>query len=127
MRRQSRDSRKKSLEGSIGSGAGSILCVCVKLRSPSWADLWRFLLPPLAQPHAAQIDELVMTHFTRLTAIPTDLPLTRDILNYPLAQGGLNLVQHRIEAQIHFLSGAMALQLNSDSLSGAGLILPMWP
>ena len=83
----------------------------------SWAHLWRFLPPPLAQPHAALLDALLMQHFTRLTAIPTDVPLTRDILNYPLAQGGLNLVQHRIEAQIHFLSGAMALQWNSASSS----------
>ena len=90
----------------------------------SWANLWRFLPPPLAQPHAALIDELLMQHFTRLTAIPTHLPLTQDILNYPLAQGGLNLVQHRIEAQIHFLSGAMALQLTSDSPSCVARVDP---
>ena len=50
--------------------------------------------------------------------------MTRDILNYPLAQGGLNLVQHQIEAHIHFLSGAMALQLNSDSPSAAPRVDP---
>ena len=92
----------------------------------SWAYLWRFLPPPLAQvaaqPHAALLDELRMRHFSRLTAIPTSLPLTRDILNYPLAQGGLNLLQHRMEAPIHFLSGAMALQLNSDPPCGGARV-----
>ena len=35
------------------------------------------------------------------------------------------MVQHRrIEAQIHFLSGAMALQLNSDSPSGVDRVDP---
>ena len=90
----------------------------------SWAHLWRFLPPPLAQPHAALIDELLMQHFTRLTAIPTTMPLTRDILNYPLAQGGLNLLQHCIEAHIHFFSGAMALQLNADSPLGVARVEP---
>ena len=90
----------------------------------SWAYLWRFLPSPLAQPHAALLDELLMRHFSRLTAIPTSLPMTRDILNYPLAQGGLNLLQHRIEAHIHFLSGAMALQLNADPPCGGARVDP---
>ena len=35
----------------------------------SWAYLWRFLPPPTAQPHATKLDALLMSHFTRLTAI----------------------------------------------------------
>ena len=62
--------------------------------------------------------------FAEVTGISLQLPLTRDILNYPLAQGGLNLVQHQLETQIHFISGAMALQLQSDFSAGVGRVDP---
>ena len=40
----------------------------------SWAYLWRYLPPPLAQPHAKLLDALLLQHFTRITGIPTNLP-----------------------------------------------------
>ena len=84
-----------------------VFCVCLY---PSWVHFWRFLPPALAQPLARDLDRLLMHTLERLLAIPVDTTNVLSVPRLPMAEGGLGMLQQSLEAQIHFLSGAFALQ-----------------
>ena len=94
------------------------VCVClhvalVLLRVniyPSWVHFWRFLPPAFAQPLAADLDALLLQTLQRLLGMALDAPAVLSLLRLPMAEGGLGMLQQTLEAQIHFLSGAFALQ-----------------
>ena len=65
-----------------------------------WAHLWRFLPPPSARPFAQALDTSMVNFVREQLAIPTQSPLIQDILRASVA-----------ESALHFLSGAIALQI----------------
>ena len=77
---------------------------------PSWVHFWRFLPPTFAQPLAADLDGLLLQTLQRLLGMALDAPAVLSILRLPMAEGGLGMLQQTLEAQIHFLSVAFALQ-----------------